>query len=295
MEHKSAFIAIVGRPNVGKSTLMNRMVGAKVAIVSQKPQTTRNRISGVLTGQGYQMVFLDTPGLHQPKNRLGDFMVKTAFDSARDVEAVLFLCDARRGVEQEDLDILQKLLRSGLPVIAVVNKTDAAGIQQSESAAQKLTDAGLETEVFFISAKTGDGVDALKAELMQYLVPGPMYYPEDASSDQPERLIAAEMIREKALLLLREEVPHGIGVSITNISHREDKDIVDVEAVIICERQSHKGLIIGSGGRMLKRIGSEARQDLEMLFGTKVYLEVFIKVEEGWRDSTRVMRELGYE
>lgn len=295
MEHKSAFIAIVGRPNVGKSTLMNRMVGAKVAIVSQKPQTTRNRISGVLTGQGYQMVFLDTPGLHQPKNRLGDFMVKAAFDSARDVEAVLFLCDARRGVEQDDLDILQKLLRSGLPVLAVINKIDAAGDQQSEAAAQKLKDAGLATEVFLISAKTGEGVDALKAALMQFLVPGPMYYPEDASSDQPERLIAAEMIREKALLLLREEVPHGIGVSITSISHREDKDIVDVQAVIICERQSHKGIIIGSGGRMLGRIGSEARQELEMLFGTKVYLELFVKVEEGWRDSTRVMRELGYE
>lgn len=295
MEHKSAFIAIVGRPNVGKSTLMNLMVGAKVAIVSQKPQTTRNRISGVVTGQGYQMVFLDTPGLHQPKNRLGELMVKTAFDSARDVEAVLFICDARRGVEQEDLDILKRLLRGGLPVVAAVNKTDATSTQQGVAAAQKLTDAGLETEAFLISAKTGEGVEQLKAALMQYLVSGPMYYPEDAYTDQPERLIAAEMIREKALTMLREEVPHGIGVAIVRINQREDKDIVDVEAIIICERTSHKGIIIGSGGRMLKRIGSEARQDLEMLFGTKVYLELFVKVEEGWRDSTRVMRELGYE
>lgn len=295
MEHQSAFIAIVGRPNVGKSTIMNRIVGAKVAIVSKKPQTTRNKIVGVLTGQDYQMVFLDTPGVHMPRNRLGEFMVKTAFDSARDVEAVLFMCDAQRGVEQEDLGILERLLKAGMPVVAAVNKTDAAGKQKSVDAAQKLTDAGLERAPYLISAKMGEGVDELLAALKQFLIPGPRYYPDDEYTDQPERVIAAEMIREKGLRLLMEEVPHGIGVNIDSVKHREDKDIVDVAATIICERPTHKGIIIGHGGKMLKRIGTEARKDLEMLFGTKVYLELWVKVEEGWRDSVRVMRELGYE
>ncbi len=295
MEHKSAFIAIVGRPNVGKSTIMNRIVGAKVAIVSKKPQTTRNKIAGVVTGQDYQMVFLDTPGVHSPRNRLGEYMVKTAYDSARDVEAILFMCDAQRGIEQEDLDILQKLLRSGSAIVAAVNKTDAAGKQSSLDAVQKLRDAGYEGEAYLVSAKTGEGVDELLAVLKKFLIPGPRYYPDDEYTDQPERVIAAEMIREKALRLLMEEVPHGIGVSIDSVKHREDKDIVDVTATIICERNTHKGIIIGHGGKMLKRIGTEARKDLEMLFGTKVYLELWVKVEEGWRDSTRVMRELGYE
>ena len=295
MEHKSAFIAIVGRPNVGKSTIMNRIVGAKVAIVSKKPQTTRNKIVGVVTGQDYQMVFLDTPGVHSPRNRLGEYMVKTAYDSARDVEAILFMCDAQRGIEKEDLDILQKLLRSGSAIVAAVNKTDAAGKQGSLDAVQKLRDAGYEGEAYLVSAKTGEGVDELLAVLKKFLIPGPRYYPDDEYTDQPERVIAAEMIREKALRLLMEEVPHGIGVSIDSVKHREDKDIVDVTATIICERNTHKGIIIGHGGKMLKRIGTEARKDLEMLFGTKVYLELWVKVEEGWRDSTRVMRELGYE
>lgn len=295
MEHKSAFIAIVGRPNVGKSTLINRMVGEKVAIVSSKPQTTRNRIAGVVTGQDYQMVFLDTPGLHAPKNRLGELMVKTALDAARDVEAVLFLCDARRGVEDEDLKLLRRLLSGGAPVVAAVNKTDAAGGAASLAAAGKLAGAGLAADALLISAKTGDGVAALMAALMQYLVPGPKYYPGGEYTDQPERMIAAEMIREKALSLLREEVPHGVGVMVESVKQREDKDIVDVAATLICERSSHKGIIIGRGGLMLQRIGSEARRDLEMLFGSKVYLELWVKVEEGWRDSTRVMRQLGYE
>ncbi len=295
MEHKSAFIAIVGRPNVGKSTILNRIVGAKVAIISKKPQTTRNKIVGVLTGQDYQMVFLDTPGVHSPRNRLGEFMVKTAYDSARDVEAILFMCDAQRGIEQEDLDILQKLLRGGSAIVAAVNKTDSAGKQKSLDAAQALKDAGFEGETHLISAKTGEGVDELLAVLKMFLIPGPRYYPDDEYTDQPERVIAAEMIREKALRLLMEEVPHGIGVSVDSVKHREDKDIVDVTATIICERNTHKGMIIGHGGKMLKRIGTEARIDLEMLFGSKVYLELWVKVEEGWRDSTRVMRELGYE
>ena len=280
---------------MGKSTIMNRIVGAKVAIVSKKPQTTRSRISGVVTGKDYQMVFLDTPGVHAPRTKLGEYMVKTALDSARDVEAILFMVDAQRGVDQEDIELLERLLKGGLPIAAVVNKTDAAGKQKSLEEAQKLKDAGLDGEPFLISAKNGDGVDELLASLKQYLVPGPKYYPDDEYTDQPERIIAAEMIREKALRLLQEEVPHGIGVFVNSVKQREDKDIVDISATIICERETHKGIIIGRGGKMLKSIGTEARKDLEMLFDSKVFLELWVKVEEGWRDSMRVMRELGYE
>ena len=295
MDYKSAFIAIVGSPNVGKSTLMNYIVGAKVAIVSKKPQTTRNKIAGIVTGRDFQMVFLDTPGVHSPKNRLGEFMVKTAFDSTRDVDAVLFVCDAKRGIKERDADLIQQLLRGGEPIVTAVNKTDAVSKKQSVDVAAQVMDAGIEQDIFQISAKTGEGVDELMVALKKYLVPGPKYYPDDEYTDQPERVIAAEMIREKALSLLKEEVPHGIGVSIDKISWREDKPIVDVAATIICERQGHKGIVIGKGGKMLKNIGSAARRDLEMLFGTKVFLELWVKVEENWRDSTRVMRELGYE
>ena len=295
MEHKSAFIAIVGSPNVGKSTLMNYLVGAKVAIVSKKPQTTRNKIVGIVTGRDYQMVFLDTPGVHDPKNKLGEFMVKTAFDTTRDVEAVLFVCDAKHGLGKRDRAILQQLQKGGLPIIVAVNKTDAVDKKKSVLAATQVLDAGVERDVYQISAKTGEGVDELMTALKRYLVPGPKYYPDDEYTDQPERVIAAEMIREKALDLLREEVPHGVGVQIEKVSQREDKPIVDISAVIICEREGHKGIIIGKGGKMLKRIGTESRKDLEMLFGTKVFLELWVKVEENWRDSTRVMRELGYE
>ena len=294
MTHQSAFIAVVGRPNAGKSTLVNRIVGEKVAIVSKKPQTTRNRISGVLSGRDYQMVFVDTPGVHDPKNRLGEYMVKTAFDATRDVEAVLFLVDANRGVTEADIEILGRLIKGGLPVVAAVNKTDKAGKQKSLEAVNALQEAGQE-QVLQISAKMGDGVDELVAALKQYLVPGPRYYPDDEYTDQPERVIAAEMIREKALQLLEEEVPHGIGVMVERVGYREDKDITDVSAVIICERESHKGIVVGKGGKMIKRIGTEARKDLEMLFGTRGFLELFVKVKENWRASARTMRELGYE
>ncbi len=294
MTHQSAFIAVVGRPNAGKSTLVNRIVGEKVAIVSMKPQTTRNRITGVLSGHDFQMVFVDTPGLHDPKNKLGEYMMKTALDATRDVEAVLFMVDANRGVTETDLEILGRLIKGGMPVVAVVNKTDKAGKQKSIDAVNALQEAGQE-QVLQISAKMGDGVDELVLVLKNYLVPGPRYYPDDEYTDQPERVIAAEMIREKALYLLDEEVPHGIGVLVERVSYREDKDITDVSAIIICERESHKGIVVGKGGKMIKRIGTEARKDLEMLFGTKVFLELFVKVKENWRDSARIMRELGYE
>jgi GTP-binding protein Era len=293
---QSAFIAIVGSPNVGKSTLMNRIVGEKVAIVSKRPQTTRNKIVGILTGRDYQMVFLDTPGVHTPKNKLGEYMVKTAFDTTRDVEAVLFVCDAKRGLGERDKEILHRLLKGGVPVLAAVNKTDAVSKAKCIEIGEDIHGEGLEPDdIYFVSAKTGEGVDELMTAARRYLVTGPKYYPDDAYTDQPERVIAAEMIREKALGLLKEEIPHGIGVHIDKVTTRTDKPIIEVSATIICERQGHKGIIIGKGGKMLKAIGTQARADLEMLFGAKVFLELWVKVEDKWRDNKRVMHDLGYE
>jgi GTP-binding protein Era len=294
MEHKSAFIAIIGSPNVGKSTLINHIVGAKVAIVSVKPQTTRNKIVGVVTGDEFQMVFLDTPGVHEPKNKLGEYMVKTAMDSTRDVEAVLFMVDAKYGLGERDKSILTRLVKGGLPIVGTVNKIDLVEEAAGEKLADELAELGLK-KVFMISAKTGEGVGELMATLKGYLVEGPKFYPDDEYTDQPERAIAAEMIREKALNRLHEEVPHGVGVTIEKVHQREDKDIMEVSATILCERNSHKGIIIGKGGKMLKHIGMDARADLEMLFGCQVFLQLFVKVEDNWRDSKRVMKELGYE
>ncbi len=294
MDTKSAFIAIVGSPNVGKSTLVNYMVGEKVAIVSRKPQTTRNRITGILTEGDSQMVFLDTPGIHTPKDKLGEYMVKTAVGALQGVDAVLFVCDADYGLGERDMGVLQELGRCRAPVVAAVNKIDVAGVGKSASIAEEIKSAGI-ADVFLISAKTGEGVAVLMDALKRYLVPGPKYYPDDSYTDQAERVVAAEMIREKALNILRQEVPHGVGVMVEKVSQREEKEITDVSAVIICDRPGHKAIIIGKGGQMLKRIGTEARKDLEMLFGTKVFLELFVRVEPGWRDSRRVMHELGYE
>jgi GTP-binding protein Era len=294
MGHKSAFIAIVGSPNVGKSTLINHIVGAKVAIVSQKPQTTRNKIVGVVTGEGYQMVFLDTPGMHEPKNMLGEYMVKTAMESARDVEVVLFMVDAKYGLGERDKGILEKLNKGTAPVVGAVNKIDLVEPAVSKALVSELKEQGL-THVYPISAKSGEGIVVLMAALKDYLVDGPKYYPDDEYTDQPERAITAEMIREKALNRLREEVPHGVGVTVEKVSHREDKDIVEISATIICEKNSHKGMIIGKGGKMLRHIGMDARVDLEMLFGCQVFLKLFVKVADNWRDSRRVMKELGYQ
>ena len=294
MAHKYAFIAIVGSPNVGKSTLMNYIVGTKVAIVSEKPQTTRNRIAGIVSGEDFQMVFLDTPGMHEPKNKLGEYMVKTAMDSARDVEAVLFVCDAKYGIGERDRSIVKKLAQGSVPVVGAVNKTDIAAQEAADKATEELSGLGLGS-IHVISAKTGEGVRGLMEALKNYLVEGPRFYPEDEYTDQPERLIAAEMIREKALRRLKEEVPHGVGVTVDRVVERQDKDITEVYATVLCEKDSHKGIIIGRGGKMLGNIGSDARADLEMLFGRKVYLELFVKVATGWRDSRRAMKDLGYE
>lgn len=288
--YRSGFVAILGSPNVGKSTLINALVGFKVAIVSNKAQTTRNKVVGVLTEDDYQIVFLDTPGIYVPKTRLGEFMVRSAKEAARDVDATLIVLDALKGVHERDLDIIAAF---GKEAIILINKVDAASKEKIADLIKLLKGHGIfERNICCISALKETGLEELKERLVAGLPEGPQYYPEDMVTDRPERFIASELIREKTLLNLRDEIPHGIGVEIERVE--EGEELTKVFAAIYCERDSHKGIIIGKKGSMLKKIGSEARADLEMLFGTKVYLEMFVKVRDDWRNSPSVLKTLGY-
>ena len=291
--YKSGFFSIVGCPNVGKSTLINRLVGQKIAIVTDRAQTTRNRITGVLTRRDYQMIFLDTPGMTKPRNKLGTFMQKTAEEASKDTEAILLVIDALKGVGDRDADVIRIVKTYRAPVIVLINKCDAASALQMQEAREAVKDAGFDT-VLAVSAKTGENVDKLEELLTGYLTEGPQYYPDDMVTDQPERVIVAEMIREKTLELLREEIPHGIGVGVDKMQMRPEGNLMDVWATIYCERESHKGIIIGRGGKMLKRIGSEARKDIEWLLDVQVNLQLWIKVKEDWRNRQQMLNELGY-
>jgi GTP-binding protein Era len=291
--YKSGFFSIVGCPNVGKSTLINRLVGQKIAIVTDRAQTTRNRITGVLTRKDYQMIFLDTPGMTKPRSKLGEYMQKVAEDASQDTEAILFVVDALNGVRDRDADVMRILKNERSPVIVLINKCDAASAVQMADAREKIAQAGFDT-VLAISAKNGDNIDELEELLKGYLTEGPQYFPEDMVTDQPERVICAEMIREKTLQLLRDEIPHGIGVGIDKMELRPEGDLMDVWATVYCERESHKGIIIGKGGKMLKRIGTEARKDIEWLLGVRVNLQIWIKVKEDWRNRQQMLNELGY-
>ena len=291
--YKSGFFSIVGCPNVGKSTLINRLVGQKIAIVTDRAQTTRNRITGVLTRKDYQMIFLDTPGMTKPRNKLGEFMQKTAEDASKDTEAILLVVDALQGVRERDAEVMRIVKAQRAPTIVLINKCDAASALKMQEARDAIKEAGFDT-VLAISAQTGENVDKLEELLKNYLTEGPQYYPEDMVTDQPERVICAEMIREKTLELLREEIPHGIGVGIDKMQMRPDGKLMDVWATIYCERESHKGIIIGRGGKMLKRIGSEARKDIEWLLDVQVNLQLWIKVKEDWRNRQQMLNELGY-
>lgn len=293
MNFKSGFIALVGSPNVGKSTLLNALVGTKIAIVSKKPQTTRSRITGVMTRPDYQMIFMDTPGMQTPKNKLGEFMLKTAEQTARDVDAVLFIADAKTGVRERDQEALARLENTGVPLVLALNKIDAVDAERAAEVEAELKKYG--ERVFRISAAEKIGIKELVEHLKQYLVEGPMYYPADMVSDQPERVIAAELIREKALKSLGKEIPHGIGVEVEKLEHEETRDLTNINAVIYCEKDSHKGIIIGAGGKMLKKIASAAREDMQMLFGGKVFLQVWVKVKPDWRNKVSVLRTLGYD
>ena len=288
----SGFAAIVGRPNVGKSTLMNAMVGEKVAIVSNRPQTTRNRIMGVATNPDWQIVFLDTPGLHKPRTRLGEYMVKSVQDAMDGIDVLLVLVDAS-DVGPQDRAIVEEMAQRKVKKILVLNKTDITEEGKLMAGIQSFAEAKYDA-IIPISAKTGKGMEELKKVIVSYLPEGPKYFPDDMMTDQPERLICAEIIREKALLHLREEVPHGVGVEMMRIEKLSD-NMTEIHATIYCERATHKGIIIGKQGSMLRTIGAESRKDIENLLGTRINLQLWVKVREDWRNRLDDLRTLGYE
>ncbi len=291
--YKSGFFSIVGCPNVGKSTLINRLVGQKIAIVTDRAQTTRNRITGILTRKDYQMIFLDTPGMTKPRNKLGTFMQKTAEDASKDTEAILFVVDALQGVRERDREVMNHVKSMRSPVIVLINKCDAASAIQMQEARDAIAEAGFDT-VLAISAQTGENLDKLEELLKGYLTEGPQYYPEDMVTDQPERVICAEIIREKALRHLRDEVPHGIGVEILGITAIRD-GLTEIHANVYCEREAHKGIIIGHHGTMLQTIGTEARMDIERLLDCHVNLKLWVKIRNDWRNNASDLKNLGYE
>lgn len=289
---RSGFITIVGRPNVGKSTLMNALVGEKVAIVSNRPQTTRNRIMGVMTRPECQMVFLDTPGIHNPRTKLGEYMMQSVRDAMDGMDGALVLVDATQ-VGEQDRTIVRQMGEKKVPRVLALNKIDLLPKEKLLALIASFADCGYEV-IIPISAMTGDGLEELVAALAARLPEGPKYFPDDMMTDQPERLICAEMIREKALLHLRDEVPHGIGVEMMGMN-KESDDFMEIHATIYCERDAHKGIIIGKHGSMLQIIGSEARKDIEQLLGMHVNLKLWVKVRPDWRNRKDDLRNLGYE
>lgn len=291
---KSGFIAIVGRPNVGKSTFMNRVIGEKIAIMSDKPQTTRNKIQGVLTEKDVQMIFIDTPGIHKPKHKLGDYMVKVAENTLNEVDAIMFMINAEEGYGRGDQFIIDRLERINQPVFLIVNKIDKVHPDQLlQLIDQYRTKLDFE-EIVPISALEGNNVNHLLGVLKNHLPEGPQFYPDDQITDHPERFIVSELIREKVLHLTREEIPHSIAVVIETIKPREDSNAVFIQAVIIVERNSQKGIIIGKQGSMLKEVGQRARKDIETLLGSKVYLELWVKVQKDWRNKQNQLSDFGY-
>ena len=291
---KSGFVTIVGRPNVGKSTLMNRMIGQKIAITSNKAQTTRNRIQTVYTSEEGQIIFLDTPGINRAKNKLGDYMLTAAERTLGEVDLILWLVEPTTYIGAGEQYIIDKLKAVKTPVFLVINKTDKATEEEILKAIVAYKDQCDFAEVVPVSALMGTNTDDLVATIMKYLPEGPMYYDEDTITDQPERQIVAELIREKALRNLSQEIPHGIAVVIERMKNRKKGDIVDIEAVIICERDSHKGIIIGKKGAMIKEIGTEARTEIENLLDTRVNLKLWVKVRKDWRDSDILLKNYGY-
>lgn len=292
---KSGFVALIGRPNVGKSTLMNTLIGQKIAITSNKPQTTRNRIQTVFTDERGQIVFLDTPGIHKAKNKLGEYMVKVSTRTLRDVDMVLWLVEPSTFIGEGDEHIFEILSSVNIPVILAINKMDS--LKQKEDMLEviaKYSSRMKFAEVVPVSALKGTNTYKLLDIIFKYLSEGPMYYDEDTVTDQPIKQIAAELIREKALRFLQEEIPHGIAVEIDTFNYRDSGDMVDIEAAIVCEKDSHKGIIIGKGGSMLKRIGTAARKDIEGLLESRVNLKLWVKVRPKWRDSDVQMKNFGY-
>ena len=291
---KSGIITLCGRPNVGKSTLINTLVGEKVAIVTNKPQTTRNRICGILTRGESQFVFVDTPGLHKARTRLGDYMVNVVRESVADVDAVALLVEPIPNIGEPEAQLIARVKPLGCPAVLVINKADT--LERKDKLLEVIQLYSQEHDfqaVVPISAKTGEGVEELLGVLEGFLPDGPQLFPEDMTSDQPERQMMGEILREKLLLSLDKEIPHGTAVEITRFVERED-EVIEVEATIYCEKNSHKGIIIGKGGAMLKKISTLARQDMERFMGTKVYLQTWVKVKENWRDNPAAIQNFGY-
>lgn len=293
-EHKSGFISIIGRPNVGKSTFLNRVIGQKIAIMSDKPQTTRNKVQGVLTTNDAQLIFIDTPGIHKPKHKLGDFMMKVAQNTLKEVDIVLFMVNAEEGFGRGEEFILDKFQSIKTPVFLVINKIDLVHPDQLMEIIVSYKEKYPFAEIIPISALEGNNLEALLDVIKKYIPEGPQYYPADQVTDHPERFIVSELIREKALHLTREEIPHSLAVVIEKMERLEEKDVVHVMATIIVERDSQKGIIIGKQGSMLKEVGKRARVDIENLLGTKVFLELWVKVQKDWRNKMSQLRDFGF-
>lgn len=293
MISKTAMITICGRPNVGKSTLTNALVGEKIAIVSNKPQTTRNRISAVVNRGDTQFVIIDTPGFHKPRTRLGDYMVNVVKESVADVDAVMLLVEPIANIGRQEEELIARIKETGVPAILVINKIDTVEKTEFLEVMALYSAAHDFDAIIPMSAKNGEGIDELLAELEKYAQEGPQLFPDDMICDQPEKQICAELVREKLLLCLDKEIPHGTAVEVTRFSEREN-GIIDLDVTIYCEKASHKGIIIGKQGAMLKKIGELARADIEAFMGTKVFLQTWVKVKENWRDSTAQLRNFGF-
>ncbi|MDU1174705.1 GTPase Era [Peptostreptococcus anaerobius] len=294
MTYKSGFVSIVGRPNVGKSTLMNDMVGEKIAIMSDKPQTTRNTIQAVYTDEEAQIVFMDTPGIHKPKNKLGEMMVKSASDAFKNVDSIIFVVDDSRTIGKGDSMIIENLKKTSTPVFLVINKIDK--IDNKEDLFEMIRmydDLNVFEEIIPTSALKGSNIDSLIKVIKRNLNEGPKYFPDYMVTDQPERVLVSELIREKVLHYTNDEVPHGVAIEIEKMKERKGKDLIDISAVIYCERNSHKGIIIGKQGKKLKGIGKSAREEIEFLLGTKVNLQIWVKVKENWRNLPNYISDFG--
>lgn len=292
--YKSGFVSIIGRPNVGKSTFLNRVIGQKIAIMSDKPQTTRNKIQGVYTQDDAQIVFIDTPGIHKPKHKLGDFMMKVAQNTLKEVDLILFMINAKEGLGRGDEFIIEKLKETSTPVYLVINKIDEVHPDELLPLMETYKSLFNFKEIIPISALQGNNVETLLEQIKQFLPEGPQYYPADQVTDHPERFIVSELIREKVLHLTREEVPHSIAVAIDSMKKRERGDIVDIQATIVVERDSQKGIVIGKQGKVLKEVGQKARMDIEALLGSKVFLELWVKVQKDWRNKQSQLRDFGF-
>lgn len=290
---KTAMITICGRPNVGKSTLTNALVGEKIAIVSNKPQTTRNRISAVLNRGETQFVLMDTPGFHKPRTKLGDYMVKLVRESVADVDGVVLVVEPIASLGPQEQVLIERIKQSGAPAVLCINKIDTVEKQELLSVIAAYSAVHEFDAIIPISAKKGEGLEELLDELEKFAEPGPQLFPDDMISDMPEKQICAELVREKLLLCLDKEIPHGTAVAVTRFEERED-EVIEMDVTIYCEKDSHKGIIIGKHGAMLKKIGTMAREDIEAFMGTKVYLQTWVKVKENWRDSNALLRNFGF-